>query len=74
VIYEGMRLPASYANFYIGNAVVLMPVFGSAHDAAALATVRALFPSRRIVDIHASDLVWGLGACHCVTQQQPALV
>jgi agmatine deiminase len=74
VIYEGTRLPASYANFYIGNAVVLVPVFGSAHDAAALATLRGLFPSRRIVDIHASDLVWGLGACHCVTQQQPALI
>ena len=72
VIYEGTRLPASYANFYIGNAVVLVPVFGSVHDATALATVRALFPSRRIVDLPAADLVWGLGAFHCVTQQQPA--
>ena len=70
---EGTRLPASYANFYIGTAAVLVPVFGSARDAAALDTLRSLFPERRIVGINAVDLVWGLGAFHCVTQQQPAL-
>jgi agmatine deiminase len=73
IVYEDTRLPASYANFYIGNAAVLVPVLGGARDAEALATLRPLFPSRRIVAIHATDLVWGLGAFHCVTQQQPAV-
>jgi agmatine deiminase len=71
VSYEGTRLPASYANFYIGNAAVLVPVFGSRRDAEALATLRSLFPGRQIVPLNAVDLVWGLGAFHCVTQQQP---
>ncbi len=72
VLHDGTRLPASYANFYIGNAAVLVPVFGDPNDAAALATLGALFPGRRIVGINAVDMVWGLGAFHCVTQQQPA--
>jgi agmatine deiminase len=72
VHYDGARLPASYANFYIGNAAVLVPVFGGGRDAAALSTLRSLFPGRGIVGINAVDLVWGLGAFHCVTQQQPA--
>ncbi len=70
--HEGQRLPASYANFYIANAAVLVPVFGCANDARAVATLAELFPTRRIVAIDATDLVWGLGAFHCVTQQQPA--
>jgi agmatine deiminase len=73
IFYDGTRLPASYANFYIGNAAVLMPVFGGRRDAEALATLRSLFPGRQVVGINAVDLVWGLGAFHCVTQQQPAL-
>jgi len=73
VIFDGQRLPASYANFYIGNRVVLVPTFDDANDAAALATLRRLFPGRAVVDIPATDLVLGLGAFHCVTQQQPLL-
>ena len=71
VIYEDQQLPASYANFYIGNAAVLLPTFAQPSDAVALDTLGKLFPARRIVGIHAVDLVWGLGTFHCVTQQQP---
>ena len=72
VYYDGQRLPASYANFYIANGVVLVPVFGDPHDAAAVRTLQEVFPQRRIVGIQSRELVWGLGAFHCVTQQQPA--
>lgn len=73
VVYEDQRLPASYANFYIGNGTVLVPVFRDPNDALALSTLRGLFPDRRVVGIYAREMVWGLGACHCVTQQQPAV-
>ena len=73
VLYDGQRLPASYVNFYIGNAAVLVPTFDDANDAAALETLREVFPDRRVVGIGARALVWGLGAFHCVTQQQPAV-
>ncbi len=72
VVYDGQRLPASYANFYIANAAVLVPTFNDPNDAAALQTLQQLFPERRVVGIHATEMVWGLGAVHCVTQQQPA--
>ena len=65
------RLPASYANFYIANGVVLAPVFGHANDARALETIRRVFPNRRVVGINCEPLVWGMGTIHCVTQQQP---
>jgi agmatine deiminase len=65
------RLPASYANFYIANGVVLAPVFGHANDARALETLQRLFASRRVVGINCEPLVWGMGTIHCVTQQQP---
>jgi agmatine deiminase len=66
------RLPASYANFYIGNGAVLLPVFGHPNDARAEKVLKGLFPRREIVPIRCEDLVWGMGTLHCVTQQQPA--
>ena len=71
LFFDGQRLPASYANFYVGNDVVLVPTFNDARDRDALATLAGLFPSRRVVGIHAVDLVWGLGTLHCMTQQEP---
>jgi agmatine deiminase len=69
---DGVRLPASYANFYIGNHAVLVPTFNDPNDRRALAILGDLFPTRRVVGIHAVDLVWGLGTLHCMTQQEPA--
>jgi len=66
------RLPASYANFYIANGVVIVPTFNDRNDRVALNTLAELFPDREVVGIHAVDLVWGLGTLHCLTQQQPA--
>jgi agmatine deiminase len=66
------RLPASYANFYIANEVVLAPVFGHANDSRAVETLKGLFPHRRVVAINCEPLVWGMGTIHCVSQQQPA--
>jgi agmatine deiminase len=73
VFYRDQRLPASYANFYIGNGVVLVPTFNDPNDAVALQTLQNLFPQRRVAGIDATEMVWGLGAIHCVTQQQPAV-
>jgi len=67
------RLPASYANFYIANNVVLVPVFGSKNDDAAVGILRRLFPRHTVFAINCEPLVWGMGTIHCVTQQQPAL-
>jgi agmatine deiminase len=72
IYHEGQRLPACYANFYIANGVVLLPLFDDPADSRALATLQELFSDRRVVGIPARDLIWGLGAFHCVTQQQPA--
>jgi agmatine deiminase len=72
VVFEGRRLPASYANFYIANGVVLAPVFNRPNDRIALNTLAELFPTREIVPIYSGDFIWGLGAMHCMTQQQPA--
>lgn len=69
--HEDTRLPASYANFYIGNRVVLMPIFDDPNDVVARGVLESVFPGRRVVAINAVELVWGLGAFHCVTQQQP---
>jgi agmatine deiminase len=70
--FEGRRLPASYANFYITNAAVLVPTFNDENDRKALGILAELFKDRPVVGIHAVDLVWGLGTLHCLTQQQPA--
>jgi agmatine deiminase len=72
IAYKDQRLPASYANFYIANGVVLVPTFNDPNDAGALQILQDLFPQRRVVGIHATEMVWGLGAIHCATQQQPA--
>jgi agmatine deiminase len=71
VIMNGERLPASYANFYIANGVVLVPTFNDPNDRVALDTIAELMPSHRVVGIHSVDLVWGLGTLHCLTQQEP---
>jgi agmatine deiminase len=71
VVFDGQRLPASYANFYVGNAAVIVPTFNDPNDRRALAILAELFPSRRVVGVHALDLVWGLGTLHCMTQQEP---
>jgi len=72
VIFRGQRLPASYANFYIANELVLVPTFNDPSDRIALNILAGLFPGREIVGIHCGDFIWGLGAIHCMTQQQPA--
>jgi agmatine deiminase len=72
IVFDGRRLPASYANFYIGNAAVLVPTFNDPADRAALGILAEMFPDRAVVGIHSVDLVWGLGTLHCLSQQQPA--
>jgi len=71
VVMNGERLPASYANFYIANGVVIVPTFNDANDRVALNTLASSMPDRQVVGIHAVDLVWGLGTLHCLTQQEP---
>lgn len=72
LVMDGERLPASYANFYIANGAVLVPTFNDPNDRIALNILAELFPGRQVVGIHSVDLVWGLGALHCLTQQEPA--
>ncbi len=72
VMMDGVRLPASYANFYVANGLVLVPTFNDPNDRVALTILAKCFPRRSIVGIHAVDLVWGLGTLHCLTQQEPA--
>jgi agmatine deiminase len=73
VFFQGQRLPASYANFYIGNKAVLVPTFNDPNDRVALNALAELFPTRKVVGIYCGDFIWGLGAIHCMTQQQPAV-
>ena len=72
VIFGGQRLPASYANFYLANGVALAPTFNDPNDRIALNVLAELMPSRRVIGINCTELVWGLGTLHCMTQQQPA--
>jgi agmatine deiminase len=71
VVFRGQRLPASYANFYIANGLVLVPTFHDPNDRVALNALAQVFPDREVIGIHSVDLIWGLGALHCMTQQQP---
>jgi agmatine deiminase len=72
VVYEDQRLPASYANFYVANGVVLVPTFRCAQDTVALDLLQQCFPGRRVVGLDCTDIVWGLGTFHCLSQQEPA--
>jgi agmatine deiminase len=72
LFFDGVRLPASYLNFYVTNGVVLVPTFDDPQDRLALGLLAELFPGRSVVGIHAVDLVWGFGTVHCLTQQEPA--
>jgi agmatine deiminase len=73
IVREGLGLPASYANFYIGNSCILVPTFADPNDDVALCTLQNLFPDRRVIGINCRELIWGLGTFHCLTQQQPAV-
>jgi agmatine deiminase len=73
IMREGLRMPATYANFYIANTCVLVPTFSDPADEAALSILRECFPNRRVIGIDCRELIWGLGAFHCLTQQQPAV-
>jgi len=72
IVFRRQRVPASYANFYIANGVVLVPTFHDPNDRIALNTLAEVFPDRQVIGVHCVDLIWGLGALHCMTQQQPA--
>ena len=72
VVFRKQRLPASYANFYLANGLVLMPTFHDHNDRIALNILAQVFPDREVIGIHSVDLIWGLGALHCMSQQQPA--
>jgi agmatine deiminase len=73
IVREGLRLPASYANFYVANTCVLVPTFADPADDVALSILRECFPSRRVIGIDCRELIWGLGTFHCLTQQQPSV-
>lgn len=71
VIYDGQRLPASYANFYICNEAVIVPVFQDNHDEQALELIQSCFKDRKVIGINSTDIIWGLGSFHCLSQQEP---
>ena len=71
LIYEDQRLPCSYANFYIANQSVIVPTFRSKRDDTALQVIQSCFPNRKVVGIDSTDIIWGLGSFHCLSQQEP---
>jgi agmatine deiminase len=73
IVYEDQRLPASYANFYIANNAVIVPVFNCKKDEKALEIIQQCFPSRKVMGINSVDIIWGLGSFHCLSQQEPKL-
>jgi agmatine deiminase len=73
VWYEGQRLPASYANFYISNNYVVTPVFRDKNDDKALEILQKCFPTRKVVGLDCTDVIWGLGAFHCLSHEEPAV-
>jgi agmatine deiminase len=73
VIYDDQRLPASYANFYIANTSVIVPTFRCAKDEKALQIIQSCFPSRKVIGIDSTEIIWGLGSFHCLSQQEPAV-
>ncbi|HTS43961.1 MAG TPA: agmatine deiminase family protein [Puia sp.] len=74
VVYQGQRLPASYANFYIANRSVIVPVFRCGKDERALQIIQQCFPERKVIGLDSTDIIWGLGSFHCLSQQEPAVV
>jgi agmatine deiminase len=74
IVYEDMRLPASYANFYISNKYVVVPTFRDKNDDAALRTIQECFPDRKVVGLDSLDIIWGLGSFHCLSQQEPDIL
>jgi agmatine deiminase len=73
IVYEDQRLPASYANFYIANAAVIVPTYRCANDDKALQIIQQNFPGRKVIGIDSTDIIWGLGSFHCLSQQEPAV-
>jgi agmatine deiminase len=73
VIYEDQFLPASYANFYISNAHVVVPTFRCDRDDVAMGIIQDCFPTRTVIGIDSTDIIWGLGSFHCLSQQEPSL-
>jgi agmatine deiminase len=73
VVYEDQRLPASYANFYIANESVIVPTYRCDRDERALRVLQECFPGRRVVGIDSTDIIWGLGSFHCLSQQEPGV-
>ena len=71
LVYEDQRLPCSYANFYIANGAVIVPVFNCKQDETALRIIEQCFPDRKVVGIDSVDIIWGLGSFHCLSQQEP---
>jgi len=73
VIYEGQLLPASYANFYISNGHIIVPTYQCKQDDQAMQIIQSCFPTRKVVGIDSTDIIWGLGSFHCLSQQEPSI-